>query len=371
MTKIRIVGLTGGGSIGAYETQLGNAAILIPMIKLMKSHIPEMELSTTIQLTDRFCQTHGIDRISNTRRLIPRFDRELKVLIACFDLLRTSLWRLLKNLLHLNPKVLIRGKYLEMFADSDLVLDFNGDIFPSDTRAAIVLSHALQIATIRKLGVPVVEFVSSPGPFNTWFRRFVSRFMFKRISVFANRERTSATYLKQIGIERPIVNTACPAFLLEPVSGDRAKELLLKEKVIRNDRPLIGITLCGYNLPSQHTWGMPESFDDLTTFVPALKWLLDDLNATVFLLPHVYRMNPYTYAHEHINGPDYDICSNLFEMVEGNKYDGRLRLIQGKYTPSEAKGIIGQCDMYISGRLHAAVCRVIAIHSHSNTGLRP
>jgi len=42
-------------------------------------------------------------------------------------------------------------------------------------------------------------------------------------------------------------------------------------------------------------------------------------------------------------------------MVNGNKYNGRLKLIEGKYTSSEAKSVIGQCDMYISGRLHAGV----------------
>jgi colanic acid/amylovoran biosynthesis protein len=46
---------------------------------------------------------------------------------------------------------------------------------------------------------------------------------------------------------------------------------------------------------------------------------------------------------------------HLFEMVDGDKYIGRLRLIESKCTSSEAKGIIGQCDMYISGRLHAGV----------------
>ena len=83
--------------------------------------------------------------------------------------------------------------------------------------------------------------------------------------------------------------------------------------------------------------------------------LLDDLNANVFLLPHVYRRNPYTTGGEHINGPDYDILLHLFKMVDGDKYQGRFKLIEGKYTSSEAKGIIGQCDMYISGRLHAGV----------------
>ena len=120
-------------------------------------------------------------------------------------------------------------------------------------------------------------------------------------------------------------------------------------------KPLIGITLCGYNLKKQRTWIKPAHFDDIKYVAPFIKYLLDDLKAQVILLPHVYRRNPYSYASEQINGPDYDIVKSIYDLLEGDKYAGRLLIIEGKYTSPEAKGIIGKCDMYISGRLHAAV----------------
>lgn len=356
MTKICIIGLTSGGAVGSYETQLGNVAILIPMIKMLKKYIPDAEISTAIQLTDNFCTTHGINKIPLSKTLLPRFDGGRVLLISFFDLFRASLWRFFRNLLHLNFQILIRGRKLERFSNSDVILDFNGDIFPSDVHFSRVLIQTLEILTIRQLGVPIIEFVSSPGPFNTRFTRVISKLMFNGISVFTNREPISSERLKQIGIKKtPIVNTACPAFLLEPASEERVKEILLQENIDTKNRPLIGITLAGYNLISQRTWGTPMNFDDLSLFVPMINYLLDDLDANVFLLPHVYRMNPYTYAGEHINGPDQDILLHLYKMVNGDKYNGRLRLVEGKYTASEAKGVIGQCDLYISGRLHAGV----------------
>lgn len=376
MVRIFIIGLAGGGKVGHYERQLGNAAILIPMIKLLKSYIPDAEILTTIQLTDNFCITHGINTVPNAK-ILPRYDSAIKALISFIDLFRTSLWRSLKNFLHLNVKILIRGNKLERFANSDVILDFNGDIFPSDVHnSSRLLNEVADILTIRQLGIPVIEFVSSPGPFNTWFTRFISKLVFNRISVFLNREPMSSELLKQIGIKRtPIVNAACPAFLLEPTSVERAKEILLQENVNVRARPLVGITLCGYNLGSLRTWSKPKHFDDLWLYVPMVKYLLDDLNANVFLLPHVYRTNPYTYAGELINGPDYDICLNLFKMVDGDKYKEKLKLIEGKYTPSEAKGVIGQCDMYISGRLHAGVAAlsqaiptVLLAYGHKHRG---
>jgi len=173
---------------------------------------------------------------------------------------------------------LIKGNKLERFTNSDVILDFNGDIFPSDIHNHIrLLKHIVDILTIRKLRVPVIEFVSSPGPFNTWFTRSISKLMFNRISVFTNREPVSSELLKQIGIKKtPIVNSACPAFLLEASPVERAKEILLQENIDVKIRPLIGVTLCGYNLISQHTWGKPENFDDLSLYAPMLKYLLID-----------------------------------------------------------------------------------------------
>ena len=108
MSKILIIGLTGGGDVGMYERQLGNVAILIPMIQSLKSYIPEAEISTTIQLTDSFCMEHGVTRIPNPRKLLPYFDGGLRLLLLSVDLFRACLWRSISGLLHLNIGVLIR-----------------------------------------------------------------------------------------------------------------------------------------------------------------------------------------------------------------------------------------------------------------------
>jgi len=80
--------------------------------------------------------------------------------------------------------------------------------------------------------------------------------------------------------------------------------------------------------------------------------LLNDLKANVVLLPHVYRVNPWTG--EMIHGPDWLILSHLYKLAHGgDRSQGRITLIDGAYAPSEAKSVIGQFDLYVSGRLHA------------------
>jgi len=356
MKTIYLIGLTGEGKLGHYEHQLGNAAILIPMLKLFREHIPEAQIFTTIQLTDEFCEKYGVKRLAPPNKYLPRFNNALRLPNTFIYLLRISLWKFLKHFLHLDIPILIKGNYLERYANADLVLDFNGDIFPSDTRRVRVLVHALELLCIAQLGIPMIEFVSSPGPFNSWFTRIISKLVFNQFTIFLNREPLSSALLEQIGLKQvPIVNTACPAFLLETIEKEQAQKLLSQESVDVDTKPLIGITLCGYNLNSLRTWSKPEHFEDLVIYIPMLQYFLDDLHAHVFLLPHVYRTNPYTYSRELINGPDYDILLNLYNLLDGDKYSSQLKLIKGKYSPSEAKGMIGQCDLFISGRLHAGV----------------
>jgi len=383
MTRILIIGFTGGGDVGQYETQLGNVAISIPMMKLLKDYIPNAEISTTIQFTDSFCKSYGINRIPNPKKFLPYFNSLLWLMIAIIDLFRASLWRLFKNFLHINLQILIKGNKLERFAKSDIVLDFNGDVFPTNVslRSCIpVLIHIAELMSIRELGIPIIEFASSPGPFDNWLRRDLSKIMFNNISIFTNREPISSELLKQIGIRKPIVNTACPACLLEPASKERVKEILAKENVNLDDRPLIGITICARNLILRHTQRLHKNFDSLSLFVPMLKYLLDELNANVILVPHVYDINPQTntptYTYDLANGTDYEISKKLFKIINGNRYGGKLSIIEGKYSAPEVKAIIGQCDLYISGRLHAGIAAlsqgiptVLLAYGHKHYGI--
>ena len=374
MTKILIFSLAGDGTPGAFETQLGNLAILDPTVRLLRQHIPDVVISSNIHFRDDFCVTHGITAIPRRKRYVRRFGLVLEFSLLCLDIVKVSIWRCLRDALHIDAKMLIRDERLRSFAEADIVLDLNGDIFPGDTSALGVVRHALEITAIARLGKPVIEFVSSPGPFRTGFRRAVAKLMYRSVYLFLNREPVSSDLLRQIKVRKPILTTACPAFLLEPASADRAKEIMLGEGVDVTSRPLVGITLSGYNL-TQRTWAKRQGFAGLDLFEPMLRWLLDDLNATVILLPHVYRLNPYVNEYEFINGPDHDILLNLYRLVDGADYGGRLRIIEGKYTPSEAKAAIGQCDMFISGRLHAGVAAlsqgvptVLVAYGHKHRG---
>ncbi|OQX86899.1 MAG: hypothetical protein B6D55_04825, partial [Candidatus Omnitrophica bacterium 4484_70.2] len=376
MKKIFIIGLTGEGKKGAYEKQLGNMAILIPMIKFLKKFLPEYDIVTTIQLTEDFCKNFGI-KCFYIERKWPKFESLRIFICTAFDLCKVYLWYYIKKCFRVNFNFLLKGAKLEEFKEATLVLDFNGDIFPSDVKNPIrFLNQIAEIIILKKLGKTIIEFVSSPGPFKTFCSRVFSKIMYNNIDLILNREPISSELLNELGIKKPIINTACPAFLLKPVNENRVKEIFQKEEIDLNRKPLIGVTLCGYNLPSLRTWGKIKDFRDLRIYIPMIKYLLEELKAMVFLLPHVYRINPYISSLEYIHGPDYEILMNLYKMCKGEEYEGCLKIIEGKYNAAEAKGIIGYSDMFITGRLHAGVAAlsqriptVLIAYGHKHKGI--
>jgi colanic acid/amylovoran biosynthesis protein len=375
MPRVVVIGLTGDGQLGGFETQLGNVAILIPMVSLLRDSSPDAEIETTIQLTDAFCYRYGVTRIAARRRIHPRVARGTFWLAqALAELFLAVTAQVLGSRGRQLARRLVSARTRHL-AEADIVLDFNGDLFPSDVHPAKALLHATMIATLGLLGAPVVEFVSSPGPCDTPFRRFVSRLAFSGVSAFANREALSSALVAQLGVRVPVVSVACPSWLLQPADSSVSDRKLSTEGTDLSRRPLVGVTLAGYNLTSLRTWGRPEHFRDLDRYLPALRWLLDDLGANVVLLPHVYRQNPFVHGHELINGPDYDILTHLRDALGAGRYGDRLVLVGGKYSAGEIKGMIGRCDLFLSGRLHAAVAAlaqgvptVLLAYGHKHRG---
>ena len=338
-------------NIGAWEQQLGNAAILIPTITELKQSIADIAISTTVQLSENFCKEYGIKSLRNDS--FWKISRSA-ILGSLVDLLKCSLWRMLRKTLKLNAEWLIKGVKLNEYTKADVILDVSGDTYSDDIPWYILTKHSAELLAMRLLRKPVIIFAASPGPFYSKPMRLLAKFTLNRMTLITTREQLSNDYLQKIGVRKElIVTTVCPAFLLEPAPKERSKEILELEGIDKNDRPLIGITLAGYNLYSYRSWEVPPSLEDLSSYAPVVKYLLDDVKAHVILIPHVYRTNQLTG--EHIQGPDYKILKHLYQLVDGDKYNGRIRLIEGTYASPEIKGIIGQLDLFITGRLHAGI----------------
>lgn len=352
--RILIIGLC-ALPMGTMERQLGNMAIFIPMIKTLKNESPNAHISTSLQLSENFCRHYGIASLKYRSLYEPRVRSGV---ISLLDYIRTCTWHYFTKHLKLNMKFLITGKKLREFIDADVILDFSGDTYGDMGHPVHLLKHSLDILTAVVLEKPVYMFAQSPGPFSTKFRSFVAKKVLNKVALISVREPMAYETLQQAGIKAPVIMTACPAFLFERAPAAKVKQILLSEGISRKDRPLVGMTITGFNvsreLISEDKYKESREESELGPLVAVLEYLLQKLKVNVLLIPHVFRTDKFGKL---IAGPDTKITEQLCQMVNGGecKYGDKLKVLKGIYGPSETKGIIGQCDLFIGGRLHAGV----------------
>lgn len=341
-------------SPGAWEHQLGNAAILTATIEGLKAYISEIKIFTDIQLSDNFSHQHNIESLHypvlwQTRRL-NTFKSIIRLLTHIVIKFTNTIFGS-----HINP--FSDSDKLHHYHEIDAILDLSADSYSSDAvNWLTILNHSLELLSARLLNIKVIVFAVSPGPFRPRLIQYLAKYTLNKMTIITVREKISVDLLLSIGVNKnKIIETACPAFLFKPVAKNEATALF-KQEVINinknNKIPLFGFSLAGYNLYSYHTWTNPLSYKDLDTYATAIEYAINKINANIVLIPHVYRTNQWTG--EAINGPDYVTLRNLYNNLKNN-YGNRIYLLSKTYTSAQMKGIIGLLDLFITGRLHAGI----------------
>ncbi len=336
---------------GNWEQQLGNAAILIGLLETIHKYLPDVDISTKYHLSSDFCYTYGIKVLP----VEPESGKKLqRIYMTFFNLIMSLIWRILYRLFKTDIKILHSTSLLNTYYNNDIIIDLSGDTYGDNIPLRNFIKHSFDLLSAKLMGKPVVSLANSPGPFSGKLRRFIASLVFNNLTLITTREPISASLLRNMNIRTPIITTACPAFLLESAQEERVKQLMELEGITENYKPLIGFTLGGYNLYSEQTWDTPKTLKDIELYIPVINFLLNNLHAQVLLIPHVYRIDPRTG--QYIQGPDYFILKAIYqEITKVNNKVEMLKLIEGTYSPYEVKGLIGELDFFISGRLHAGV----------------
>lgn len=358
MTTICITGLT-TCEPGRYEQNRGNMAILLPLCSGLRKAMPDAQLVGTIGLLDSSAEACHYRFVPHATALSRqgRIASRIEYAWARLDLLRASIWGLLRKNLLVDARILIGGKRLAPFRDADLVLFFNGDIFGDNARPRRLKRFALDMLIAVALGKPAVEFAGSPGPFTASRESRAAQHVLERLSLVLTREDLSAKLLRQAGVKGvPIVAAACPAFLLEPASPERVAEILREEGIDLSGPPTIGMNLTAHNFGiggGNVTQEKVGRFRNLEQYAGVLRRMLDQTEANVLLIPHAYYFDAASGKDLQTN--DYTVLERLYELVGGDKYGRRLRILKGIYSVSELKGLLGRLDLYVAGRMHSAI----------------
>lgn len=100
--------------------------------------------------------------------------------------------------------------------ECDALVFPGGSIFQDVTSVRSVAYYSLLIKKAKKLNKKVVLLGQGVGPLGRFWGKRLATMAFKQADVVAVRDPASATAIKALGVHRPVIGTADPAFLLAP-----------------------------------------------------------------------------------------------------------------------------------------------------------
>ena len=325
----------------------GSAAQVISASRILRRFVSDADftlLSRRFELDSNRCAVYNIRVVGFSAKKPRKGFLRYYILWYIFSLSRCGLWAILHKI-GLNANSLTNRKVLREYAQADLIIDLSGDSF-SDSAGGHSVVNSLNILMGMLLGKPIVIYSQSIGPFKP-MTMALAKLCLNRGDLIIVRESVTKSYLKKIGVNRPpIYLTADTAFLLEPAPHERVRSILSKEGIRKNNEPLVGISTSELIDRSFEPNNPRLNNKYIALMIKAIDYLIEELNARVILVPHVFLEGGYD---------DRFVAKKIRRLV---KNKDKTKLIANEYTPEELRGVIGKCDLFIGARMHANISAI-------------
>lgn len=322
---------------------IGNYYIIEPMIRELHRTFPNSQIKTTFQLSDRFCKSENISCVPI--ELYYDFNKDiLKDVEMELSIARNF---------HKSGKLISTTPYIEEVMNSDLVIDFSGDIWGDN--ANFLGKNRFLIGLMKDrisqlLGKKTVMIAGSPGPFKDNETLEFTKEVYSNFDLVTNRESLSIDILKKDGFD--VTNTkslACPAFLFEPKEVDTFRSI---ESI---DKPIVGFIICGWNFIEGPFDKWPREDSEYTIYAEAVEYISEKLGYHVLLLSHSNGFIPNKKPFELIHGRDYVVSQQLNKVISDRGIAKNYSIVNDVLDTWETKALVNKLDMLVSGRIHGAV----------------
>lgn len=331
---------------------IGNYFIIEPFIRQLHAAFNNnATIKTTFQLSDRFCKDEKVTCLPMELYYGGNksdFDLALKELSLAELYAKTGA-------LHSTTP------YIEAVLDSDLIIDFSGDIWGDN--ANFLGAHRFLIGLIKDRVAQLLDkktsmIAGSPGPFTDTDILPFAKEVFENFDLVTNREALSEDLLFSSGFNTSKVkNLSCPAFLFEPTLGVKKQALLESIPELSGSKPIVGFILCGWNFNKGPFDLWPRDDKDYTVFIESIEYIVKKYDVEVCLMSHSngFPIPPAPFELRH--GRDYPIIKQIESILIKRKriHPSSFFALNGVYDAWDSKAIVSTFDMLISGRVHAAV----------------
>lgn len=327
---------------------IGNYYVIEPFFKELHRVFPEAEIFTTFQMSEQFCKDVDISCVPMDEYYGWKDD----------DLANAYRDYAIANIYNTTKKIVDHTRFVDNVLSSDIVIDYSGDIWGQN--ADLVgknrfIIGLLKDRTAQLLGVPTVMLAGSPGPFTENETLPFAREVFANFKFVTNREPISKEVLDSFGFETSkVYSLACPAFIFEQDSQESIKSLIKGTVLDNKMNPVIGFMLCGWNMLKGPFSRTDWKDDEYEVYVDLITTLIKKYNVDVCLMSHSngFELPP---NFKPIHGRDYPMVKQLYNLLIETEVGGKITLLDDIYMPGQAKAIISNFDMVISGRVHGAI----------------
>ncbi len=330
---------------------IGNYYIIEPFFRELHRVFPEAEIVTTFQMTEHFCKSEGI-------RCLPLSSyyawSEYDVDLALKEYAIAQIYGQTGQLIEETP-------YLMQVTDSDLIIDVSGEMWGDKANPVgkdRMLVNLLKIRTAQLMQKKTVLFAGTVGPFQEERTNMLAKITFENYNLATIRESETTRMLQTMHFNTEnIKEYPCPSFLFEPASDVKMQSIFAKEKITGVDKPTIGMVVCGFNMTEAPYDKWPRQDEEYTEYALTVEHMVNKLGARVVLMSH---SNGFDLTPEICLKPgrDYPIVKQLQRVVQQRglvKDQNDVLCIDNAYTPAQTKAIIGQFDLFVTGRMHASV----------------
>jgi len=198
-------------------------------------------------------------------------------------------------------------------------------------------------AGLRAFGCPLLTAPVDIGPFNTPVSRFLGRYILSKAKLVALRDELSYDYLIKLGLKpENLYLGADMAFLMPPAPPRVMEEVLTAEKAVKDNRLIIGISPSLFQMELGNIFAgsaadKPEIY--LGLIASLADFAADTLAARIYLIPHVHP-------------DDSRVCREVYSRM--HRKDS-VQVFNGDYPSEIIKGLIGECNIFVSCRMHASI----------------
>ena len=255
----------------------------------------------------------------------------------------------------LRERLLAANPSIRHIVQSDIIAAISGgDSFSDIYGYGRLFYMSLPMILVILLDKDLILLPQTLGPFKGRIAKWVARYILTRSKVVFSRDQAAPAELQSLlggEAKKRILSSCDVGFALEPRAPQNVAEI---EKLTEKEPgvPLVGVNVSGLlfigGYSQSNMFGLRIDYPE---FVKKLiSFLIEDCRALVLLVPHVYGETA---------GSESDLIASrtVFNELKGH-YGDRLRLVNGRYSESEVKFIIGRCDFFTGARMHACIAAV-------------